>query len=262
MSAVDEALALADRGLPARTQFFAHLQRGPMRLHLGDREGFEADLAEAIRLAQRLTGPEVLPHVLVEQTGRAVLMGAYDEAEELSVQAFELLQQTSLWGASVCWALHQFTFRRHDGNVDGALSLLVDGNHGSPLLQSMAVLLAAESGDLAEARRLRRRWPSTRPEDWTTDLLGVVESWLALALEGNVQRSYDELLPYSGRLIVVGSATSYWGSYDAVLARLAEASGDEDLAAQHLRLAIDLCDRVGAAEAPILRESLARLNAG
>jgi DNA-binding SARP family transcriptional activator len=262
MSAVDEALALADRGLPARTQFFAHLQRGPMRLHLGDREGFEADLAEAIRLAQRLTGPEVLPHVLVQQTGRAVLMGAYDEAEELSVQAFELLQQTSLWGASVCWALHQFTFRRHDGNADGALSLLVDGNYGSPLLQSMAVLLAAESGDLAEARRLRRRWPSTRPEDWTTDLLGVVEGWLALALEGNVHGSYDELLPYSGRLIVVGTATSYWGSYDAVLARLAEAGGDEALAAQHLRRAIELGDRVGAAETPLLRASQARLNAG
>jgi DNA-binding SARP family transcriptional activator len=262
MSAVDEALALADRGLPARTQFFAHLQRGPMRLHLGDREGFEADLAGAIRLAQRLSGPEVLPHVLVEQTGRAVLMGAYDEAEELAVKAFELLQQASLWGANVCWALHQFTFRRHDGNIDTALPILVDSNYGSPLLQSMAVLLAAESGDLVQARRLRRRWPSAWPEDWTTDLLGVVEGWLALAMQGDVQRWYDELLPYSGRLIVVGAATSYWGSYDGLLARLAEARGDKAGAANHLRWGIELCDRVGAAETPLLRESLARLNAG
>ncbi len=262
MAAVDEALALADRGLPARTQFFAHLQRGPMRLHLGDRDGFEADLDEAIRLARRLTGPEVLPHILVQQTGRAVLMGAFDEAEELAVQAYQLLEETSLWGARVCWALHQFTFRRHDGNVDSALSLLVDSNFGSPLLQSMAVLLAAEGGDLAEAKRLRRRWPSATPEDWTTDLMGVIEAWLALAMQGDVERWYRELLPYTGRLVVVGTATTYWGSYDEVLARLAEANGDTAAAVKHLLLAIELCERVGAAEMPRLRASLARLGAG
>ena len=51
LAAADESLALAGRGLPRRTEFFARLHRAAIRLHLADLAGFEADHAQAKRLA-------------------------------------------------------------------------------------------------------------------------------------------------------------------------------------------------------------------
>jgi tetratricopeptide (TPR) repeat protein len=248
MAAADEAIALAGRGLPVRTEFFARLHRGPLRLHLGDADGFAADLAAATRLGARLTGPEVRPHLLYQETGRAMLFGRWAEAEQVAAQAYELYRATSMWGAQCCWALHQFTFRRREDRLADALDLLVDGGDlDVPLLQHVAVLAAAELGDRDEARRLRRRWPKAMPQDWTTDSLLAVRGWLALALDGDVEHAYRELLPYAGRQIVVGTATACWGAYDTLLGRLAEARGDSDTATAHLRDAVHHGERVSSA---------------
>ncbi|GAA2355924.1 BTAD domain-containing putative transcriptional regulator [Dactylosporangium salmoneum] len=247
MAAADEAIALSGRELPLRTEFFARLHRGPLRLHLGDAAGFAADLAAATRLGARLTGPEVRPHLLYQETGRAMLTGAWDEAEQLAAQAHDHYRATSMWGAQCCRALHEFTFRRRDGRLADVLDLLVDGGDlDVPLLQAVAVLAVAEAGDRDEARRLRRRWPEVTPQDWTTDSFLAVRGWLALALDGDLAAAYRELLPYRGRQIVVGTATSCWGSYDAVLARLAAAQGDPAAAAAHWSDAARAGEQVGS----------------
>ncbi|MBM2615954.1 AAA family ATPase [Actinoplanes sp. LDG1-06] len=246
LAASDEALALAGRGLPLRTEFFARLHRGPLLLHLGDAEGFEADLAAATRLAARLTGPDVQPHLLYQETGRAMLRGQWAEAEEHANRAYDSFQQTSLWGAQFCRALHTFSFRRLDGRLGEVVGELVDAADrlAVPLLHGTAVLAAAGAGDLVEARRLRRRWPDVLPRDWTTDAVVVVRAWVALALGGDIARSYGELLPFRGRQIVVGTAGACWGSYDLELARLASALGRP--ADEHRREAALSGRRVGS----------------
>lgn len=261
MAAADETLALSGRGLPARTEFFALLHRGPMRLHLGDVVGFEADLAAAGRIGASLTGPEVRPHLLYQETARAMLVGAWAEAEELAVQANDLFRDTSLWGASACWAIHQFTFRRREGRLDAVADLLREAaDMGLPLLQSIAVLATAEAGDVAAARRLRQRWPVAKAQDWTADVLMVVDAWLVLAMGGDVEAAYAELAPYGGRQIVVGTATACWGPYDAVLGDLATARGDTTAAAGHYRRAAEVGERVGSGwQTSAARAALARL---
>jgi tetratricopeptide (TPR) repeat protein len=244
LAAADEALALAGRGLPARTEFFARLHRGPLRLHLGEVTGFVHDLGAATRLAAGLTGPDVRPHLLYQETGLHMLRGAWSEAEELAEQVYALYRDASMWGAQCCWALHQFTFRRREGRLADVLSLLVDtGDQDVPIVQAAAVLAAVEVGDRAEAQRLRRRWSLRTPEDWTTDALVTLHARLALALDGDVDAAYARLLPYVGRQVVVGTATACWGSYDALLGELALARGDRLTAAEHLREA----DRLGRA---------------
>ncbi len=242
LAAADESLSLAGRGLPARTEFFAHLHRGPLRLHLGNAAGFEADLAAASRIAATLTGPEVRPHVLYQEAGLALLRGEWDAFEPLAQEAFELFSRTSMWqAAEMCWSLHLFTLRRRQGRVGESVPALVDmGDSGVPLAQVVAVVAAAEAGDLAEARRLMRRWPEQRPLDWTTDALLVARSWVQLLLGEDVRAAYATLLPYRGRQVVVGTATSVWGSYDLVLADLAAALGDTDAARRHAREALAL----------------------
>ena len=170
LAAADEALALAGKGLPRRTEFVAHLHRAPIRLHLTDLAGFEEDHAEARRLAVSLSGPEVRPHVLWQAGGLAWLRGNAARAEELTTEAYELYRRVTPH-ARHAYAAHQFTLRRADARQADAIPLLVEtGDEGSPLLQEMAVLAAAESGDLAEARRLRARWGRTLMRDWASDV--------------------------------------------------------------------------------------------
>ncbi|MGK5685153.1 BTAD domain-containing putative transcriptional regulator [Actinoplanes sp. URMC 104] len=248
-AAADEALALAGRGLPLRTEFFARLHRGPLLLHLGDAQGFDADLAAATRLAGRLTGPDVRPHLLYQETGRAMLRGQWAEGEQYAIQAYERFRQTSLWGARFCSALHTFTFRGRDGRLGEAVGELVEAAEelAVPLLQGTAVLAAAQAGDLAQARRLRRRWPEVVPRDWTTDSVLVVHAWIALALGGDLRAAYASLEPLRGRQIVVGTAGACWGSYDLEMARLADALELPAEAAAHRRAAAEQGERVGSA---------------
>ncbi|WP_179855348.1 BTAD domain-containing putative transcriptional regulator [Paractinoplanes atraurantiacus] len=220
LAAVDEALASS---VPVRTRFFMLLHRGPLRLHLGDADGFAADLAAATRLGARLTGPDVRPHLLYQETGRRMLSGDWETAQELSAQAYDQYRQTSMWGAQFCRALHDFTFRRHEGRLGDVVGSLVDiaEDLGMPLMHALAVVAAAEAGDVSEARRLRRRWPDVVPLDWTTDSLLAVRGWSALALDEDPAAAHASLLPYEGRQIVVGTAGACWGSYDPLLEELA-----------------------------------------
>jgi DNA-binding SARP family transcriptional activator len=248
IAAADEALALAGRGLPARTEFFALLHRGPLRLHGGDARGFEEDLRAATRVAATLAGPEVRPHVIYQEAGRAMLHGEWERAEELAREAYDLYLSASMWGAAeMCWALHQFTFRRREARPGEAVDVLVGvGDDGVPLAQVCAVVAAAESGDVDLAHRLEARWPEQHPLDWTRDALVVVRAWRALALGGDVRAAYSSVLPFRGRQIVVGTATACWGSYDLVLSDLAASMGEGTAAIAHARDAVTCGRTVGS----------------
>ena len=232
LAATDEALAMAGRGLPRRTEFIAHLHRAPIRLHLGDLAGFEEDHGEARRLSASLSGPEVRPHVLWQAGGLAWLRGNAARAEELTTEAYELYRRVTPH-ARHAFAAHQFTLRRADHRQADAIPLLVEtGDEGSPLLQEMAVLAAAESGDLAEAKRLRARWGRTLVRDWASDvaLYLQAESSLWLGDEPDWAAAAESLLPYRGRQAVLGTPSLTLGSYDELLGRLAERRGDLDAA--------------------------------
>lgn len=228
LAAADEALALAGKGLPRRTEFVTHLHRAPIRLHFADLAGFEEDHAEARRLAVSLSGPEVRPHVLWQAGGLAWLRGNAARAEELTTEAYELYRRVTPH-ARHAFAAHQFTLRRADHRQADAIPLLVEtGDEGSPLLQEMAVLAAAESGDLAEARRLRARWGRTLVRDWASDvaLYLQAESSLWLGDEPDWAAAAESLLPYRGRQAVLGTPSLTLGAYDELLGRLAERRGD------------------------------------
>ncbi len=228
LAATDEALALAGRGLPRRTEFFARLHRAAIRLHLADGRGFEQDLDAARRLSVSLAGPEVRPHVLWQQAGAAWLRGDAARAEELTTEAYEVYRRVTPH-ARHAFAAHQFALRRGDARLPEAVDLLVEtGDEGNPLLQLMAVLAAAESGDLAEARRLRRRWGRTQVRDWASDVALLLEAETALLLgdEPEVEMAVVQLLPFRGRQAVLGTPALTLGAYDELLGRVAEQQGD------------------------------------
>jgi DNA-binding SARP family transcriptional activator len=228
LAAADESLTLAGKGLPRWTEYVARLHRAAIRLHLTDLAGFEADHAEARRLAVSLSGPEIRPHVLWQAGGLAWLRGNAARAEELTTEAYELYRRVTPH-ARHAYAAHQFTLRRADSRLGEAIPLLVEtGDEGSPLLQEMAVLAAAESGDLAEARRLRARWGRTLIRDWASDVAVLLQAESALRLgdEPEWASAVEALLPYRGRQAVLGTPALSLGAYDELLGRIAERRGD------------------------------------
>jgi DNA-binding SARP family transcriptional activator len=228
LAAADESLALAGKGLPRRTEFIAHLHRAAIRLHLGDLAGFEADHGQARRLAVTLSGPEVRPHVLWQAGGLSWLRGHAARAEELTTEAYELFRRVTPH-ARHAYAAHQFTLRRADHRLGDAIDLLVEtGDEGNPMLQEMAVLAAAESGDLAEARRLRARWGRTLIRDWASDVAVLLQAETALWLGDEPEwcAAGESLLPYRGRQAVLGTPSLSLGAYDELLGRIAERRGD------------------------------------
>ncbi|WP_166521297.1 BTAD domain-containing putative transcriptional regulator [Modestobacter roseus] len=239
LAAADEALALAGRGLPRRTEFFARLHRAAIRLHLGDRAGFEADQGAGRRLALSLSGPEVRPQVLWQAAGAAWLRGDTPAADELTREAYELFRVVTPH-ARHAWAAHQFTLRRPEGRLDTVLDLLVEtGDEGSPLLREMAVIAAAESGAPDEARRLRRRWGRSAVRDWASDVVVLLEGESALLLDDPRawEAALTALAPFRGRQAVLGTPAFSLGSYDELMGRLVERCGDLPAAVESWRAA-------------------------
>jgi DNA-binding SARP family transcriptional activator len=264
LAAADETLELVGRGLPRRTEFIAHLHRAAIRLHLGDLAGFEADHDQARRLAVALSGPEVRPHVLWQAGGLAWLRGNAARAEELTTEAYELFRRVTPH-ARHAYAAHQFALRRADFRLGDIIGLLVEtGDEGNPMLQEMAVLAAAESGDLAEARRLRARWGRTLVRDWASDVAVLLqaESALWLGNERDWAGAIEQLLPYEGRQAVLGTPALSLGAYDELLGRIAERRGDHSAARRWWSAARDQGHLVGSPHQVALAEShLARVPA-
>jgi DNA-binding SARP family transcriptional activator len=264
LAAAEETLELAGRGLPRRTEFFAHLHRAAIRLHLGDLAGFEADHGQARRLGISLSGPEVRPHLLWQAGGLAWLHGDAARAEELTTEAYELYRRVTPH-ARHAYAAHQFTLRRADHRVAEAIPLLIEtGDEGSPLLQEMAVLATAESGDLAEARRLRRRWGRTHIRDWASDVAVYLQAESALWIgdEADWPAAAETLLPFRGRQAVLGTPSLSLGAYDELLGRFAERLGDLEAARGWWEAAREQGRRVGSPHQVALAEShLARIAA-
>ena len=264
LAAADESLAMVGHGLPRWTEFVARLHRAAVRLHLTDLAGFEADHAEARRLAVSLSGPEVRPHVLWQAGGLAWLRGNADRAEELTTEAYELYRRVTPH-ARHAYAAHQFTLRRADGRLDETIPLLVEtGDEGSPLLQEMAVLAAAESGDLGEARRLRARWGRTLIRDWASDVAVLLQAESALRLgdEPEWASAVQALLPYRGRQAVLGTPALSLGAYDELLGRIAERRGDLPAACEWWQSAREQGVLVGSPHQVALADShLARVAA-
>jgi DNA-binding SARP family transcriptional activator len=264
LAAADESLAMAAHGLPRRTEFFARLHRAAIRLHLADLAGFEADHAQARRLAVSLSGPEVRPHVLWQAGGLVWLKGHAARAEELTTEAYELYRRVTPH-ARHAFAAHQFTLRRADHRLDRAIPLLVEtGDEGNPMLQEMAILAAAESGDLAEARRLRARWGRTHIRDWASDVAVLVQAENALHLgdEPDWADAYEQVLPFAGRQAVLGTPALSLGSYDELLGRIAEQRGDLLGARRWWHAAREQGGRVGCPHQVALADShLARIAA-
>jgi DNA-binding SARP family transcriptional activator len=242
LAACNESLALVGHGLPAQTEVVARMHRASMHLRSGDIALVEADLARCRSLAAEVAIPEITGQLLYAECGLAIMRAQWAYAERLAEEAYEIHSRTELWGAQWCRIVEQVAIRGAQGGLAEFAETAVRLAQDESLVpaRATAVLAVAQTGDLAEARRLMKQWDRRdEPLDWSWD--HRISDWAeAAAIIGSPDAGelYGHLLPYADRLRVSGTAVACRGSMHGVLARLAVRLDDLDAARQHRDAAI------------------------
>jgi hypothetical protein len=264
VAVVEEMLALAaaagDRELLAQ----ARLLRAVALVELGDRGGL-ADLEEHCRLADELGHATARWAALSRRAAAAGLAGRLEEARALGEEARQLGRRIGQPDADSVAASQLWELGRFDGRRSAA------GANPSPApadWPAWRAILLVEAGDPEAARAAMAGFD---PDRWILRP-GVVRShdpWPLLvtaeaaALAGDERQraaSYRALRPLAGGHTVLGGFVAYTGAADHYLGLLAAALGRPEEAAGHLRVAVELHQRLGAtAWAARSREHLERL---
>ncbi|MFI6180068.1 BTAD domain-containing putative transcriptional regulator [Nonomuraea sp. NPDC051191] len=118
-------------------------------------------------------------------------------------------------------------------------------------LAGPAYALASGLADLGEherARRLLRETPAPpRDYHWAMATMCRLHAAIRLGEADVVREVYDAFRPFAGLLHVNGTCTTVDGAYDGHLGEALLALGDRDGARAHLRAAVRLLERAGAA---------------
>lgn len=245
--AVEEMLSLP---LDPPAEAVARVFRMAHLLRAGELAEWDRDLSRCRWLVNEINRPELTGMARIAEAAGRILRGDWEAAELLAAEFTALLEGFSMWAVDYPGLITLYACRRGQGRVADIADRLISRAHDPDLvpLRPVAVLAALDVGDTALARRLVERWGSEIREDWTADFLAVVWGHVAARLRlPDPAAQYRRLAPYAKRLVVSGMGGAAWGSTHMVLAELADATGDRDLARQHAEQARETHARLGLA---------------
>ncbi|MDQ3897800.1 MAG: AAA family ATPase, partial [Actinomycetota bacterium] len=218
--------------------------RAMARLALGDRAGFEADVAATRRFGAERRFWFYRWRAAVSTASIALLDGRFDEVEELARAAADLANARG----EEFLLRQRFRLHYERGDADAAVAVaarLVDE-------PTEARPNTIHAGMLALARAMQDPWRHRGELEAFTD--EVVPRWLseriavtvayqvevAVALGGaaRAERLYEELLPYRDQIVIGGMADGCQGAADRFLAMLAAELGRFDAAEAHFEVAL------------------------
>ena len=247
---IDEALALADRGLPQTTELVALLHRAPLHLEQGQVDTFAGLIARARGLAARLGRPELEAQVGFQVTGMAALRGDHAEAADLLDRYVRQYSRTSLWGGDWTSIIVRTHLARAGGRLDEVADELIAraSEDANRTLRLTVVLVLAQLGDAAQARALQHRWGLTampRRTHWGSSFEWAQAAEIALLLgTPSPVDAARVLATVDAPLVLVGTAAAVHGPIDVLRERLARELGDDRAADAHRRSARRIADAV------------------
>jgi len=259
-------LAAGDR----ETELEARVLAAADRLELAD-PGFRAELEEFFRLAGLARQPRFRYAVLVRRAMLALLASQLAEASRLIGQATRLGEECEEPGARDVaydqgWDLLAAQGRL--GQLAGSLPEMFpdpdsDQARGSRALVLLAAGARGEAEQVAAPLLAAGYGAIPRNHQWLLGMAYAAEVVTALGDPAAASALYAGLRPYAGQAVVSGAAITFKGAVDHHLGVLAAAAGRPDEAAAHLKQAVAVHQRLGAA-AWVLRSryELARIRAG
>jgi tetratricopeptide (TPR) repeat protein len=225
-----------------------HLLRATALLELGDPAGRDA-LLTYVAHAEQLGSARGRWGALTRRATYAQLAGRVEEAVRLGEDALALGRAAGEPDAVGCfctqrWSLVALGVREPD---EPMLADEVDPLW--PMVPLMRAWPHAARGDREGARAALGNF-SVLDILPTHDLEGLAVAAVVFAVAGDDSQrcwAYEQLAPYAGTHVVVGGCAAYHAAVDHHLGVLAAARGDDALAERHLRAALTMHRRIGAA---------------
>ncbi len=232
------------------TRFWPKRHLAQAQLEVGDPR-FGQTSEEALRHAEAEPSRRILREAALLQSADAMMRGEFERAETPLLQ----MLAATRGGENIDMSLtHLFILRREQGRIDEVMEFAETALANRPALRALGaalVLADLECGDELGARRrfaafTRAGVALRRDITWTTGTFVLAEVVSRLGVRDRAPELYAELVPYAGRIVVVGVGGAVLGASDRALGQLALVMGRFDDADAHFRNAVDLEQRLGA----------------
>lgn len=249
-----ELTRLAEKTGDSRLVLIARFYRTFFDLYVGDMARARRELCRALREAAELRAPSYSWAPTALAATLAIAEGEFQRAERLSLQAFELGQQSQPVTALATKRLQTFLLKREIGGLEGEAETLAAWSVGDPTFPIGRCALANLYSDLG----LRAEAAATFEELAESDFAGVHldEEWLAAlslladacAFLGDRERAavlYNQLAPYAD-LNAVAWPEGATGAVARPLGVLASMLRMTEAAERHFNHAITVNNQIGA----------------
>jgi DNA-binding winged helix-turn-helix (wHTH) protein/tetratricopeptide (TPR) repeat protein len=226
-------------------------------LQVGDRHGFENQVAQIVRGAETVGAPHADWYALVARASRAHLMGQLERAEQLADQGLALGESIGIRIARQNHTLQLLSIRRDQGrlgDLEPVLAPVAENPRYPPAWRAAASLAALTSGRRAPARALLGELCAD-PDRWPRDCTyaGTIDILADLAYRLGDRDAAAVLAPYVAQLrgrhhaVVLGFC--HWGALDRLLGCLHALLGRWDEAEAELAAGLASDRRFGAVAA-------------
>jgi tetratricopeptide (TPR) repeat protein len=252
---IDEILDTADDIGDKYLQMELHAYRAYDLVALGDTDGWARDLEELRQISVDISEPFYEYNHATMIVAPAIQAGRFEEAESLTMAAFETGQKLGVDNNEGVMGIQMFTIRREQGRLAEIAPIVkhfVDDHGPGAAWRPGLALVYADVGENEKARiefeRLADDRFSAIPRDslWQTCLTYLSEVCCALDAREDAQYLYELLLPYEELTVVVGNASVCLGATSRFLGQLATVLGRWDDAARHFEHALELNARMSA----------------
>jgi DNA-binding SARP family transcriptional activator len=251
---IEEFLGRPELGLGADVEAVLRVHLLTERLRYGELARFDAELGRCRELASDvLHSTELEAQVALVEACRALFPGDPEAVRQWGESGLRMLQDASTtWSEPPRFILESGLLLLSNTLTDHAEELEEQALHprheSIPHLASPAAALGyALRGDYAKAREVAAKWFAPPPTAWT--YMQPLAYWAQVAyLVGEPDPScvYEQLLPYSGELALVGNGVDVGGAVDSLLAGLALRLGRREEALQRAEAGLALERRAEA----------------
>jgi DNA-binding SARP family transcriptional activator len=249
-----ELISISERAGDKERAVLGRTYRFVSFIELGDIAAADIELAQMATAAEELRQPAQLSYALVCRAMRALLVGAFAEAEELIREVFRLGEVAEPSGGGLDIRLQLYALRREQGRLaelEETVRRSVDEYSNYPVWRCVLAHFHAEQGRIDEAREVFEALAqddfSRLPldEEWLFGLSLLSEACVTLADAARARTLYELLLPFAG-LVVYGAPEVSTGAVARYLGLLSATGLRFDEAERHFEDALALNATIGA----------------
>ncbi len=224
-------------------------------LELGEVKAAEADYHAHVQLGQKIRHVFALHASEVYGSTLALLRGRFEEAEQLAQRALDVGRHMGSETIHGTFGMQMFSIRREQGRLNEVapiVKLFLSQNPAATVWRPGLALLYSDLGLEDECRELFEYLAEDDferlPKDalWLTCIAYLAEVCAYLEDADRAAILYQLLLPYEGRVVVVGSAVACYGAVSRYLGLLNTTMRLWDEAEQQFEEAVNLNTRLGA----------------